>query len=472
MNNSNINTEGSRLPSSMIKSKQEMDHEAEHDVEKLRKRFQARADQYNANRKPEEHKTAKDMAANQELRIGREFAKNKPYSRHFEDVTTNESDIVMNKDGFVKTLAGKIMEPQKGLGKPEYDNRLLAKMYELITGHDVEFNGNKFTIHIDKKQTEDVDIDAQFQSDILKFLNLKMAGIERQLQMAPAKTQEEKDNKEFAMKLFDFVQKKLEQKDDGNNTLKVPKSMIKKESVEILEEGLRKHDLIDMIYPLIEIDTFKSKMGEDQDVCVITFQAKDRHPARDFMEFIEKGYPFVLDADISAGENKDGEYSIFVEIERSSKVSENIMEMIFGASKLTDIQDWQFKYYKNNSVQPVNTENLRNVVPHSRKMYEQTMMRYRTDEVRSFFNKTLMDDLIIEDKKITIIKPFDVKVEFELVQEGDDKLIEGMEDIQVDDEATAEIFWLTKVMGDYNIQKYGDKFVFTNESKTMILKRI
>ena len=39
---------------------------------------------------------------------------------------------------------------------------------------------------------------------------------------------EEKENKEFALKLFDFVQAKLEQKDDADNTLTVPKSMIKK----------------------------------------------------------------------------------------------------------------------------------------------------------------------------------------------------------------------------------------------------
>ena len=239
----------------------------------------------------------------------------------------------------------------------------------------------------------------------------------------------------------------------------------------VIKEGLRRNDLEDMIYPLIEIDTFKSKMGEDQDVCVVTFQAKDRNPAKDFMEFIEKGYPFVLDADVSAGENKDGEYSIFVEIERSSRVADNIMEMIFGVSKLTNISDWEFKYYKNKKAMSVTTENLRKI-PSDKKMYEQIMNKFRTDEVKSFFTKTLMDDLVLENNKITIIKPFDVKVEFELVQEGDDKLIEGMEDIQVDDDATAEIFWLTKVMGDYNIQKYGDKFVFTNESKTMVLKRI
>jgi len=240
----------------------------------------------------------------------------------------------------------------------------------------------------------------------------------------------------------------------------------------VIKEGLRRNDLEDMIYPLIEIDTFKSKMGEDQDVCVVTFQAKDRNPAKDFMEFIEKGYPFVLDADVSAGENKDGEYSIFVEIERSSRVADNIMEMIFGVSKLTNISNWNFKYYKNKDLVDVTTENLRKSVPSSKKMYEQNMNKFRTNEMKQFFSKTLMDDLVLENNKITILKPFDVKVQFELVTEGDDKLIEGMEDIQVDDNATAEIFWLTKVMGDYNIQKFGDNYLFTNESRSMVLRRL
>ena len=244
-----------------------------------------------------------------------------------------------------------------------------------------------------------------------------------------------------------------------------------KQHNKVLKEGLRKHDLEDMFYPLMEIDIHKSKIGEDPDVCVVTFQAKDRHPAKDFMEFIEKGYPFVLDADVSAGENKKGEYSIFVEVERNSKLAENIMEMLFGVSKLTNISDWKFNYYKNKDSMPATTENLKKI-PSDKKMYEQVMNKFRTDEVKSFFNKTLMDDLVLENNKITILKPFDVSVEFEIVSEGDDKLSEGLEDIQVDDNATAEVFWLTKVMGDYNITKFGDRFLFTNESKSMVLKRI
>ena len=141
---------------------------------------------------------------------------------------TNEGEMRMDKSAFVQMLANKIQEPQKGHGRPEYDNRLLAKMYKLVTGKDVDFEGDKFTIKMNTPTTEDADIDAQFKSDVLQFLNSKVVQIEKQIELQPANTAEEKENKEFALKLFDFVQAKLEQKDDADNTLTVPKSMIKK----------------------------------------------------------------------------------------------------------------------------------------------------------------------------------------------------------------------------------------------------
>ena len=60
-----------------------------------------------------------------------------------------------------------------------------------------------------------------------------------------------------------------------------------------LNEGLRSRDLENMIKPVLSIDTFRSKMGEDRDVCVVSVVAKDRNPAKDLMEFLEKGYNFV-----------------------------------------------------------------------------------------------------------------------------------------------------------------------------------
>ena len=68
----------------------------------------------------------------------------------------------------------------------------------------------------DKYVKDDADADAQMKVDILQFPNTKVAGIERQIEMQPAFTQEDIDNKEFTLKLIDFVQKKLDDKQKGD----------------------------------------------------------------------------------------------------------------------------------------------------------------------------------------------------------------------------------------------------------------
>jgi hypothetical protein len=110
-----------------------------------------------------------------------------------------------------------------------------------------------------------------------------------------------------------------------------------------LNEGLRPDDLREMVHTVFEVDSFRSKMGEDQDVCVVSFKVKDRSPAKDLMEFIEKGYNFVLDADVSSGEDNSGEYSVFVEISRTPKLSEQIKDLTYGIKKLTGIEDFKFR---------------------------------------------------------------------------------------------------------------------------------
>lgn len=236
-----------------------------------------------------------------------------------------------------------------------------------------------------------------------------------------------------------------------------------------LNEGLRALDLQEMIYPIFEIDTFKSKMGEDRDVVVIAFQAKDRFPARDLMEFIEKGYSFVLDADVSSGENSKGEYSVFVEIERTPRLAKQIEDLTYGIKKLTGLENWKFRYYKDKEVHEATEDNIKKLVPNSSRMYEIAVAKFKTEEIKSFFSKTLMDDLTLDNSIITIHKPFDQKIQLKLVNESPSVVEDAP---VVDEKSTAEIFWLTKVLGDYDISKYGDKFLFSNNDKQMLLQRI
>jgi len=110
--------------------------------------------------------------------------------------------------------------------------------------------------------------------------------------------------------------------------------------------GLRADDLKDLVYRIYEIDSFKSKMGEDKDIVVLSFSTMTETSGRDLMNFIEKGYPFVLDADVTSGEQSDGTYKVFVELERMKDVPAQILEIIDGVKKVSGIEDMKFRYYK------------------------------------------------------------------------------------------------------------------------------
>jgi hypothetical protein len=125
-------------------------------------------------------------------------------------------------------------------------------------------------------------------------------------------------------------------------------------------------------------------------------------------------------------------------------------------------------------VHEVTTENLKSKIPSSVNEYKEFVNRNKTEDVKKFFSKTLMDDLSLEGNVITIVKPFGSQVRLEIVKDGNTESI--LEDITdgyaVDQAATSEVFWLTKVLGDYTINKIGDTFVFNNGQRSMLLKRI
>ena len=66
--------------------------------------------------------------------------------------------------------------------------------------------------------------------------------------------------------------------------------------------GLRNNDLDSLVDNIIEIDSYKSKMGQDADIVTLAISILGENPAKDLENFLEKGYPFVLDADVSSGE--------------------------------------------------------------------------------------------------------------------------------------------------------------------------
>ena len=88
--------------------------------------------------------------------------------------------------------------------------------------------------------------------------------------------------------------------------------------------SLHKHDLKYLMYDIFEVDGYSSKMGEDADIVTVSFSLKEKAPAEDLVKFLESGYGFILDADVSPGEQHDGSYKVFVEIQRDRHIADNL----------------------------------------------------------------------------------------------------------------------------------------------------
>lgn len=133
--------------------------------------------------------------------------------------------------------------------------------------------------------------------------------------------------------------------------------------------GLEYKCLSGMMKPTIHIDEFKSKMGEDDDVCVASFYITDENAAKDLVSWFEKGYDFILDADRSPGEIKPNKYLVYVEMRRRSNLANNLSQIIEDLQTLTDIepQDWTFTHKKD--TQEFNEANFNRIIATSPKAY-------------------------------------------------------------------------------------------------------
>ena len=151
-----------------------------------------------------------------------------------------------------------------------------------------------------------------------------------------------------------------------------------------LNENLEIGDLKRLVHPELHIDQYKSKMGDDADVCVVSFKVSGKEPSADLVAFIEKGYDYVLDADVSSGEKEGGDYLVFVEFDRSSELPDQIMQIMDDLMNLTEqsTDEWRVRYHKSTKDLDLTIESLSQVIPLSAKAYS-TKYKEEQDELDS-----------------------------------------------------------------------------------------
>lgn len=137
----------------------------------------------------------------------------------------------------------------------------------------------------------------------------------------------------------------------------------------LLLETLEYHDMVGLIKPTIHIDEFASKMGDDDEVVVVSFFVRSKQAARDLVNWFEKGYDFVMDADQSPGEISPGRYLVYVELRRRTNTGKHIHDLIEDLTTLTDIKPNEWIMHYEDEEYPFTVDEFNRLVPSSPKEY-------------------------------------------------------------------------------------------------------
>jgi len=242
----------------------------------------------------------------------------------------------------------------------------------------------------------------------------------------------------------------------------------------MINESLRVDDLRNLVKKVFEIDNYKSKIGRDEDVVTLSFTVEQDDAAKDLENFFEMGYSFILDADCTPGETDNGDYKVFVEMERNRHIAENIYEIVEGVIKLTGMDSLRFRYFKNFKSHEATLKNLQDLVPSNKVDYQAAAERNKMDNFKEFFSRSYANDIKLLDESISFKRQYSGTTTFDIINSGTKQevynSIKGP--IVLEGKDMAEVMFLTKTIGNYNINKIGNTFVFENGSWAVALKRI
>ena len=169
-------------------------------------------------------------------------------------------------------------------------------------------------------------------------------------------------------------------------------------------EGLKAGDLEGVVNKRFSVDQFKSKMGDDKNILVLSFTVDGQAPAKDLERFAEVGYKSVLDADATPGTMEDGKHKVFIEFARDSSVVKSIMAFLEDLKKLTNIEQFEYTYHKGIDSTMVSAGTLEASIPTTPEAYDMRVNEMRVSEARHFFDRYDMMECKISENTLSVKK--------------------------------------------------------------------
>lgn len=220
-----------------------------------------------------------------------------------------------------------------------------------------------------------------------------------------------------------------------------------------------------MVSPQIGVDIFSSKTGSDEDVCVISFRVKGQEAAKDLSRFLEKEGDWIMDSDVSTGEDNTGKYLVFAEIKRNHRLSERILSMLDITERLTGTLKWKFSVGKKLRIHAVTLENLENLIPSSPEKYKEHIHEEKLEELREFFDGAPYNTVVLDNNQLSLQQYFQEhklhsSLNFTVLNENPIQ-----EDLAVKAPGilNTTATWLGRMLGpDITLEEVGKDFLLTN----------
>ena len=146
-------------------------------------------------------------------------------------------------------------------------------------------------------------------------------------------------------------------------------------------------------------------------------------------------------------------------------------EIVDGVQKLSELDGMRFRYYKSFKSNDCSPEAIAETVPLDNDAYDIKVNENNMENYKNFFNKSYLDSIEMLQDHITFKKiyadPLTLKVEDFGKTDEMDKAVTESYNIN----SWAETIYLTKYLGDYDIEKYGDKIMISNNGYTVVTTR-
>ena len=242
----------------------------------------------------------------------------------------------------------------------------------------------------------------------------------------------------------------------------------------LVNEGLKAGDLDGVVSKRFSVDQFKSKMGEDRNIMVLSFTVDGMAPAKDLERFAETGYKEVLDADATPGTLEDGKHRVFVEFARTEGVDQHVRKFLDDLKKLTNIEIFEFTYHKNVTPFEASAANLAKILPRTPEAYTQKINGMKLEETQTFFDRFQMMEFKLDNNVVSIKKQGSHEtLKFELHAFGSTNLIMNeVKAFKLDESAMSECMYLTKYFGPYQITKTTeDQFIFSKGGESALMSK-